>query len=435
MDLKLVYMENKLHNVHTYTFGCKVNFYDTSQMEAVMQRGDQAVVDHQKSHAPDAIVINTCTVTESADKQARQLIRKLKREHPLAKIVVTGCYAQENPGEIQAMDEVNAVVPIRAYPSLPQVLGWQEQISTEPVVVTSQRTRANLKIQDGCNAYCSFCIIPYVRGKSTSIEMPVLLHQASQYVAQGHQELVITGTHIAGYGRDLKPRLRLSDVLYQLVRQHPDIALRISSLEPVGLTPDFFKALRDIPNVRPHFHIPLQSGSDDVLKKMNRKYKVQHYQRRIETLHAIYDRVNIGSDVIVGFPGETKRDFDQTVALVETLPMTYLHVFPYSQRPGTKANQYEETVSVQEKKRRVRTLRTLSEQKKQAFYQQFSGETHSVLVEKKRNAAGLLKGYTPHYLPVQMAGGDRLMEKEVQVRLEQCKQDDKGQWYFEAVVL
>ncbi|MCB1198193.1 MAG: tRNA (N(6)-L-threonylcarbamoyladenosine(37)-C(2))-methylthiotransferase MtaB [Deltaproteobacteria bacterium] len=425
-----------MKNVHTYTFGCKVNFFDTTQLEAILRDAGSAKIDAAKISKPDAVVVNTCTVTENADKQANQLIRKIKREHPETKIVVTGCYAQANGDEIASMPEVDHVVSFSEQMQLPSALGWEDKRTSLTLpIVKSNRTRANVKIQDGCKAYCSYCILPYVRGKSQSVSLEHILQQVDGFVGDGHQEVVITGTHIAGYGRDFPKRKRLSDVLYAIYNQHPSLWIRISSLEPVGLTPDFIKAVSEIPTIRPHFHIPLQSGHDDVLKSMNRKYKTKHYQERIEKLVSTQPHVNIGTDVIVGYPGETKEQFLATCEFVKKMPITYLHVFPYSSRPGTKSASMQETVSINEKKKRVRTLMDIGKAKKQAFMQRFHQQIVPVMIEKNRTSLGWLKGITPHYISVHVQGNDRLMQQEVDVELVHlCTDQTLGLYYQGRVV-
>ncbi|MCB0271438.1 MAG: tRNA (N(6)-L-threonylcarbamoyladenosine(37)-C(2))-methylthiotransferase MtaB [Bdellovibrionales bacterium] len=424
-----------MKNVHTYTFGCKVNYFDTTQLEAVLENSG-AVVDHARQKSPDTIVVNTCTVTESADKQANQLIRKLKKEHPQAQIVVTGCYTQQKDHQLASMQEIDVIVDMKDQLQMPSKIGWAKaRTSLTLPIVTTHRTRANVKIQDGCQAYCTYCILPYVRGKSRSIQMDHIIKQVASFVEEGHQEIIVTGTHIAGYGRDFTERKRLSDLLYAIYQTFPKLWIRVSSLEPVGVTPDFIKAVKQIPTIRPHFHIPLQSGCDKILKAMNRKYKTKHYQERIKKLHATNDAVSIGTDVIVGFPGETKDDFEETFSFIQNLPLSYLHVFPYSSRPGTKSASFEETVSPEEKKERVQRLLALSKKKKMHFLSGFDQKNTTVIVEKKRTEDGYLKGVSPHWISVRFKGDDRLMAKEIEVNLASMAFDTKDDPYFVGRVL
>ncbi|MEZ4703818.1 MAG: tRNA (N(6)-L-threonylcarbamoyladenosine(37)-C(2))-methylthiotransferase MtaB [Bdellovibrionota bacterium] len=375
----------KTFEVHT--FGCKVNYADSMEMEdRLMGFGGQSV--SGEAVAPESIVVNTCTVTAAADRQARALVRKLHREHPDAKIIVTGCSAQHESQRYQTLSGVHHVLPIKEQFRLPQVLSWakEDEIHNDSWISHSKRTRANLKVQDGCNAYCSFCILPYIRGRSSSISLDRLITQMRSFVEQGHKEIVVTGTHVGAYGRDLSPRLRLSDALSSFLTLDPQLRLRISSLEPSGVTPDFLSLVRKEPRIRSHFHIPMQSGSDDVLKRMNRKYKAKTFANKILQLAQTRSILGIGTDVIVGFPGETQDDFEQTRALIESLPFTYLHVFPYSERPGTKAVCHTDDVPVLEKKRRSKILRDISARKQKEFFSSLLGQSFPVLLENRRDA-------------------------------------------------
>ena len=414
--------------VHTHTFGCKVNLFDTLSMEAQLEKVGNVHVDASRNKEPDTVIINTCTVTESADRQAKQLIRKVSRKFPDAKIVVTGCYAEHEPEKIREMPAQPKVVPIKEQFTLPQVLGWDEHVSEDFVPVKSRRVRATLKLQNGCNAYCSFCILPYIRGRSSSIPLENVLKQAKVFQSKGHQEIVLTGTHIGCYGRDLKPRLRFSDALKKLIEEVPQVKFRISSLEPTTLTPDVIRVVQEHDQIQPHFHIPMQSGSDAVLKRMNRKYKSIHFGSRIESLWKARPDSMIGTDVIVGYSGETSGDFEQTYSLLEELPIHYFHVFPFSARPGTKANTLEDDVPAEEKKDRVHRLRELSQKKQVQFFSRFLSQTEQVSVEKKKDG-DLLCGVTPHYIPVRFFGPDRLMEKSVDVRLNKVKVNPAGDQY------
>jgi threonylcarbamoyladenosine tRNA methylthiotransferase MtaB len=423
-------MKTSENIIHTYTFGCKVNWYDTSSIERLLEKDGHGKVDDSQSMTPDTVVINSCTVTNAADKQARQLIRKVSRKHPNAKIVVTGCYAQSKPQEIKEMPGVSHVVAINDQYKLPQMLGWNEDVKEEFLPVYSKRTRANLKLQNGCNAYCSFCILPYIRGRSTSIALENILEQAKFYEAQGHHEMVLTGTHVGGWGRDLNPRRRFSEAVQAILDAVPTMNLRISSLEPTTLTPDLIKVVRNNPRIQPHFHIPLQSGSDSVLRRMNRKYKIKNFRDRIEALFAAQKNVSIGTDVIVGYPGETEEEFQQTFDLLSELPINYFHVFPYSPRPGTKANTLVDDVSADVKKQRVRLLRNLSQKKRFAFFGIFQGTQEKIVVGKGRDENGMLRGITPHYIPVHFDGGDRLMGCEIEVELMDIRKSKQDEDYM-----
>ncbi len=392
-------------------------------MEAHLIATDQCVMS-QENECPDVVVINTCTVTSSADRQARQLLRRVHREHPDAKIVVTGCYGEREPERLQKFEGVTQVLPITKQTMLPQVLGWEEKETVPPMMERfTFQTRAVLKMQDGCNAYCSFCVLPYVRGRSRSLPLSDLVRQAKGFVQSGHREIIVTGTHLGAYGRDLHPRLRFSDALRSIADASPNHFVRISSLEPTTLTPDFIRVVSERPNIRPHFHIPLQSGSDSVLRRMNRKYKVHHYRQRIEALAKVRETLGIGADVIAGFPGETEAEFNETVCVVQELPITYLHVFPYSPRSGTRASMWSDDVPHAVKKERVHCLLEIGRRKRRDFHSRFLGKTVPVLVEKTRDIKNRLTGYSPHYMAVRLEGPDRLMEREVAVRILSLEDD------------
>lgn len=416
----------KPKHVKTYTFGCKVNQADTAMMENLLKHATQCDVNADVV-APDVVVINTCTVTSQADQQARQLIRKVHRSFPQAKVIVTGCYAESKPKEVESIDGVHLVLPLAGQKNISEVFGIKIDPAQElKFFPQKKKTRLTLKLQDGCNAYCSFCILPYVRGRSESIS-PESLLSAVVGAQESYREIVLTGTHIGAYGRDLEPRMRLSDIIGNMLSATRDVHFRISSLEPTGLTKDLISLVRAEARIRPHFHIPLQSGSDAVLKRMNRKYSVKNYEERINALHASKDQMAIGADVIVGFPQETEREFEETFELIKRLPLTYLHVFPYSPREGTRSHAvFPDDVPAQIKKERVQALRSWALARKREFFSSFIGKTQHVLVEKKKDDQGLLTAHNPQYAPVRLHGSDRLMQKEVEVKYVAVETDVKS---------
>ncbi|MCI5072762.1 tRNA (N(6)-L-threonylcarbamoyladenosine(37)-C(2))-methylthiotransferase MtaB [bacterium] len=430
--------QNTKKTLKTYTFGCKVNWFDSAQVESAVSQFKNWNID-AKSKNPDAVVINTCTVTESADKQARQLIRKVHRDTPNAKIIVTGCYAEADADRISQMPGVSDVVAIKDRPKINESLGLPsltENDAFKTLAQTSQRTRAYLKMQDGCNAYCAFCVLPYVRGRSRSIDIKTLVELAQSYEQHGYKEMIITGTHVGSYGRDLKPRMTFAKALDQILKETHTIRLKVSSLEPTTLTPEFIKVVGENSRIVPHFHIPMQSGSDDVLRRMNRKNKAQNFNERIMALSKTQDNVCIGTDVIVGFCGETEQDFMQSYEALKNLPISYFHVFPYSGRPGTRAEKvFTDDVDPQVKKHRVKLLRDLSFLKQTEFYQRFEHTTEKILVEKKRDKEGYLQGQTTRYVRVKIKGHDRLQEKEVEVQLSQLDNKNTENIVFYADVL
>lgn len=421
----------KNEQIWTFTFGCKVNAADSDQMEGFLKSTGASL--NQKNVPPDSIVINTCTVTSQADAQARQLIRKMNRLYPEAKMVVSGCYAERDPAALKTLPGVVKVLPIAQQKTIGVALGLTTDVAT-PMAYT-QKTRAVLKIQDGCNAYCSFCVLPFVRGRSASLNISDILSQAKSFSEQNYQELVITGTHMGAFGRDLEPRTNFPKLIKKILEVAPQAHVRISSLEPTTLTPEFIRLVENEKKIVPHFHIPLQSGSDAVLRRMNRKYKVKNYAERVLKLSLTKPLTSIGTDVIVGFPGETQREFDETVNLIQSLPLTYLHVFPFSARPETKAAKLKDDVLGNIKNERVHVLRDLSHQKRKAYFENFKGTVQTVLVEKKKTKEGLLMGYTEHYVPVQFKGQDRLIEKGVDVKLTDLVEAGQDQLYYQAEVV
>lgn len=415
---------DKPKSVKTITFGCKVNQADTTWMEQKLHHATGAGV-NDSSESPEVVLINTCTVTASADQQARQMIRKMHRKYPDAKIVVTGCYTESKPELLKSIEGVSVVLPLAGQASIDRLFkGGEAALIQKPL--KKRKTRLNFKLQDGCNAYCSFCILPYIRGRSRSIAPDVLLSQLRD-VAEDYLEIVLTGTHIGAYGRDLEPRETLSTMIQMMLSRTQALSFRVSSLEPTGLTKEFIRLVGSEARIKPHFHIPLQSGSASVLKRMNRKYSPKNYADRVLALSKTRDKVAIGADVIVGFPGETEEEFQETVALIKNSPITYLHVFPYSPRPGTKSDKMLDDVSPLVKQARVTLLRELGDQKKLTFFESFLGSVQSVIIEMKKDEHQRLTGYTAHYIPIRVHGHDRLMRQEVDVKLIKIDKDSKGE--------
>ncbi len=394
-----------------------MNLADSVSIESELGAHEGVTVLRNGEEPPDVVIVNTCTVTSSADRQARQLLRKIHREHPDARIVVTGCYAQADAKAVRAIAGVTHVIPMREQTRIPELLGLDRTRKIPAEVRFANRTRAFLKLQDGCNSYCSFCVLPFIRGRSRSWPLEELTNRARAFEQAGFREIVVTGTHVGAFGRDLKPKLRFSDALRGISEAVPDTAIRVSSLEPAALTPDVLRAVRDLPRIRPHFHVPFQSGSDRILERMNRKYRAETFAERVGALVQTRPRMGLGTDVIVGFPGETDEDFELTIRWIERLPVTFLHVFRFSARPGTRAAALDGAVAEPVKYARMKRLIALGEEKRRAFHESFVGSVQPVLVENKRDEGNRLAGYTPHYIPVRIQGPDELMGREIDVRL------------------
>lgn len=396
------------------TLGCKVNQCDSAAMALELQSANFVLAPFNTF--ADAYIINTCTVTAQADFQARQLIRRALRQNPFARIVVTGCYAQIQAEALSRIDGVTLVVGNDHKHKITELLGqsssdrrriWagdifqQGQFPPQPASKLTGRTRAFLKVQDGCNAFCSYCIVPFARGKSRSLSVSGVLEGARNFIMQDCREIVLTGIHLGYYGHDLHPRTDLAETLEMLLSQNPETRFRLSSIESNEISDELLGLFGKYDNLCSHLHIPLQSGDDSILKMMKRRYDTDCYRALIEKISRRVNDIAIGMDVMVGFPGEGEKEFAHTVKLLEELPAAYLHVFPYSERPGTAALAIYPKVPERTKKERAAVLRALGAQKRQAFAMRFPGKILPVLVEQSRDKkTGLYKGFSHNYLPV-----------------------------------
>ncbi len=382
-------------------FGCRATQADGAAIERqLLARGLQRA---DTAEQAEVVVLNTCTVTASADQDARAAIRRIHRENPTAQILVTGCYAQRAPQELSALAGVSLVVGNSHKHELASYLRTPERpsnflpvtqlgASSAPNIIVSDifahtelvaapvfdagpldRTRPNLKVQDGCNNRCSFCIIPYVRGKSRSLKLDQVLREVDALIAGGYREIVLSGINLGRWGRELTPRMNFAAMLRAILQQTAIEKIRISSVEPMDWTHELIDLVASSPRICKHAHVPMQSGSDRILRKMHRKYRPWHYADRIERIRRAMPDAAIGADVMVGFPGETDDDFEQTRAMIERLPFTYLHVFTYSSRPGTPSAAMPNQVPVQIARERNRILRELAAQKKRAFMESLVG--------------------------------------------------------------
>ena len=405
------------------TLGCKVNQYES----AAFQTGFEAAgcVMAQAREAADIVVINTCAVTAKAGTQSRQTVRQLMRRYPDAKLVITGCYAQLAAQELVEM--VNKPVCIVGNGNkdrlvqaalcdtpcdLTMLMGrisQKKEICRLPVRHFGNRTRACLRVQDGCHNFCTYCIVPYTRGPSRSLPLEEVLAQAAVFAAEGHKEMVVTGIHVGQYGKDLQEGTDCVALMRSLCLAYPDIRFRLSSIEPMEISKELLTLMAGQKNFMPHLHIPLQSGDDSILARMNRGYTTKEFRETFALCRKMLPDAAIGIDILVGFPGETDQHFANTCALLQELDCTYLHVFPYSQRPGTLAATFGEQVPQAVKDERVARLRQLDGEKKEQFYQRYLGATRSVLVEYKRDSDGNLKGFTDNYIPVTFPGHRSLM--------------------------
>ena len=396
-----------------FTLGCKLNFAETSTIARQLE--EVGVRKVRKGEVADICIVNTCSVTEVADHKCRQAIHKLVRQHPGAVVVVTGCYAQLKPVEVAAIEGVTLVLgqsdkgKIVEYLTkcssapAPSTLTPQPSPPFVPSCSCGDRTRYFLKVQDGCNYFCTYCTIPFARGRSRNGSIDSLVAQARQAAADGGKEIVITGVNIGDFGRttgeSFLDLLRALDQLEGIERY------RISSIEPNLLTDEVLQFCADSRAFMPHFHIPLQSGSDAVLKLMHRRYDTAFFYNKVSRVRAIMPDAFIGVDVIVGTRGETAELFDEAERFIQSLPVSQLHVFSYSERPGTAALRIPHVVRPEEKHERSQRLLAISGEKLTAFYNQYVGTTRPVLLEHSRTA-GLYSGFTDNYIKVEYRGTD-----------------------------
>ena len=401
-----------MRKVFVQSFGCRASQADGAAIEGDLRaRGLEPVRDPSLA---DLVVVNTCTVTHSADVDARRVIRGLHRDHPQAQILVTGCYAQRAPEELVKIEGVRWVVGNSHKTEVASIVLNESEIYHGQILVTpftkesqfaatpvrdirEDRTRPNLKVQDGCSNRCSFCIIPSVRGRSRSAPASSIVEQM-RYLAAHYCEIVLSGINLGRWGRDLPGRPHFVGLLRTILAETEVRRLRISSVEPMDWSSDLLELVANEPRIAKHVHLPLQSGSDAVLKRMFRKYRAQHYATRVELARKLMPDAAIGADVMTGFPGETDAEFAETVEFIEGQPFTYLHVFTYSERPGTAAFAMGQAVLVEVRRERTRILRELSTRKNLEFRRRMLGRTLSaVTLEEPRLAL------TTNFLRVYMA--------------------------------
>jgi threonylcarbamoyladenosine tRNA methylthiotransferase MtaB len=451
-------------------FGCRATEADAAALRHGLLAKGFHLTDDQSS--ADLVVLNTCTVTVAADSQAREAVRKIHRANPAAHIIVTGCYAQRAPEEIAGLEGVTWVIGNSHQTEIPKIaVGLIDQpgegispaalLTQKDFVPTSllddgqmslargpakiltgdifaqtsvqvapagigegDRTRPVLKIQDGCNNRCSYCVIPFVRGRNRSLSADVVVAEVQKLVAAGSREIVLSGINLGAYGRDLMPRTSLFDVIHRILEETDLEQLRLSSIEPQDVIEELISLITGSPRLAPHFHVPLQSGCDRILRAMRRWYRAGHYAERAKRIRQISRDAAIGADVIVGFPGETDEDFQETVEMIEQLPFTYLHVFSFSARPGTEGAKLGETVPATVIRERARALRALAGKK--------SSEFRATQVGRVFRALTLVGGedsWTPaltaNYLKVRIPGQVPANEwREASVLLDETSTED-----------
>lgn len=415
-----------------YTLGCKLNFSETSTIGRMLKDLGVRVV--RKGEKADICVVNTCSVTEVADKKCRQAIHRLVRNHPDAFVVVTGCYAQLKPEIVASIQGVDVVLGAEQKGDLLKYLGNLEKRDKGEAVVSSlkeirsfspscsrgDRTRYFLKVQDGCDYFCSYCTIPFARGRSRNGYIKDIVAQARQVAAEGGKEIVITGVNIGDFGKSTGESFL--DLIKELDKVEGIERYRISSIEPNLLTDEIIEFVAHSRSFMPHFHIPLQSGCDEVLKLMRRRYDTALFAYKIKKIKEIMPHAFIGVDVIVGTRGETDIFFESTYNFLKGLDISQLHVFSYSERPGTQALKIEHSVSPEEKHRRSQLLLDLSEEKTRAFYERHIGKNAMVLMERSKPGTPM-HGFTDNYVRVELPRNERLDNRLLNVRMNGFNED------------
>ncbi len=423
----------KQKRVAYYTLGCRLNQYDSESIRALLDRdGGYQTVPFRES--ADIYVVNTCSVTARADATSRKAIRRIHDKDPAAKILVTGCYAQRAPGELESLPGVSVILGVAdragaaealALPRANQARRLVSPIAAAkkfldlPITEMMEHSRAFVKIQEGCDEACTFCIVPQTRGRSRSREPASVLSQVAGLIEAGYGEIVLTGVHLGDYGLDLPGAKRqLAVVMRQILDLPGLLRLRLSSIEPASITDEIVDLMSSETRLANHFHIPMQSGSDRILRGMKRRYSNRRFINLVERIAAAVPMCGIGVDVICGFPGETDEDFQMTFNTLDELPVTYLHPFSYSVRPGSAAAIHRDDVGSDIKKRRVRALKRLARGKNQAFRQAHLGLEVQVLLEsaQRLEAGGAVRGWTENYLRVELPN-DSAREGMVAVKI------------------
>ncbi|HVN84716.1 MAG TPA: tRNA (N(6)-L-threonylcarbamoyladenosine(37)-C(2))-methylthiotransferase MtaB [Candidatus Binatia bacterium] len=416
------------------TLGCKVNQYDTASVATELIRAGHAVEDF--GPGADVYIVNSCTVTDRADAESRQLVRRAKRWNPAARVILTGCYAAANPDGAAAVAEVDYVVSLGQRAELLGAVDGTlngrrihvdnlRKAEGAPLLgadVFAGRTRAFLKVQDGCDLFCTFCIVPWSRGRSRSVPPRAILDELDRLAARGFQEVVLTGIHLGGYGHDLSPRIGLAELVEMIAERRPLPRVRLSSIDPPEVSARLLDLMRQSDVICPHLHMPIQSGDDTVLRRMRRRYDAALVREVATEIRRRLPEAGLGTDVIAGFPGETEEQFANTVILLETHPFTYLHAFPFSRRTGTTAAKQFGHLPKRDIAARAQRLRMLGERKRREFAARFVGAQLRVLVEAGDDGRGCV-GYARNYVRVAVAGNAIAGNREVSVRVHGVRRD------------
>lgn len=426
-----------MKRVAFYTLGCKVNQYETESLSGIFEKAGYEIVDFESE--ADIYVINTCTVTSLSDRKSRQIIRRAKKNNEKAIIVVVGCYAQTSPEEVSSIPGVNLVLGTNGRTGIIDFINEIEagksklnfvndimkvrEFEEMGVEVYKERTRAFIKIQEGCSQFCSYCIIPYARGPVRSREEEKIIEEVKRLSKNGYKEVVLTGIHIASYGKDIK-----TSSLVELIKKVHQIEgvkrIRLGSIEPRMINESFVDAVAGLNKLCPHYHVSLQSGCDSTLSRMNRKYTTEEYMNSIELLRSNIRDVAVTTDVMVGFPGETDDEFESTYRFIDKLSFSGVHVFKYSPRKGTPAADFLDQVSSEKKEERSNRLLELGSVKTLEFNRKYIGRSLPVLFEQPFKAKeGFVEGLTPNYIRVACRGGVEFEGQEIKVLIKEAVDD------------
>lgn len=422
-----------LKKIAFYTLGCKVNNYETEAISELFKNANYTRVDFNQ--VADVYIINTCTVTNKGDKKSRQMIRRAIRRNPNAVICVTGCYAQTQPNEVAQIDGVDIIIGTNGRENIVNLverfiknrepityikdLFHDAKFENLSVINYESRTRANIKIQEGCQNFCTYCIIPFARGKMRSKDKDSVITEIQNLVDHGHLEIILTGIHTGGYGVDFES-YDLSDLIVDIEKQvHGIKRLRISSIEISQIDEKMLNVMKNSHILANHLHVPIQSGSDTVLERMNRKYTTNEYMDKINEIRAIFPDISITTDVIVGFPGETEIECKETYDFIKKVGFSELHVFPYSKRSGTRAAKMASQVSEIVKSMRVNELLALSNELAQKYVNQFQNQILNVIFEEKyHDDPQYIVGHASNYMKVKVIGNESNIGKEVNVLIK-----------------
>jgi len=414
-----------MKSVAITTLGCKTNQFESAAMIEQFKQAGYEIVPF--TEPADIYVINSCTVTARTDSETRRLIRRARRLNADARIVATGCYAQVAPGELERLPEVDSVLGNREKLQITKFIGTGESLvsdisvvdTAEPMKLESfaEHTRAFLQVQNGCNAFCAYCIVPYARGRSRSVGINDVLEEITKLAGNGYKEVVLTGIHLGAFGVDLAPPASLTSLVRQISEASLIPRLRIGSIEPNEVDDEFIALLAGSENICRHLHLPLQSGSDTVLKRMGRHYTSGYVRELFTKLSSALPDAFIGADLIAGFPGESEEEFLETIRLVEELPFSDLHVFPYSRRPGTKAAEMPGHLNAAVITERAGRLRNLASTKKASFLKRFAGEELAVLVQKHDSKTGLCHGLSRNFINVKFPERKEFINYETRIKI------------------